>query len=97
MRRRVEGLDVVVGVLIAGYFLLGSPAWAQNPAVVGQWGPLMSWPISATHTHVLPTGKVFFFGEFDDGEQRRRFWDPVTNALTSLPAPLFNIFCSLHS
>jgi len=97
MRKWGAGLKVGVGMVIVAWALLASPAAAQTPAESGQWGPLMSWPISATHTHVLPTGKVFFFGEFDEGLMPPRLWDPVTNTLTQLPAPHYNIFCAGHS
>jgi galactose oxidase len=73
------------------------PASAQAPEEVGQWSPVMSWPISATHAHLLPTGKVMFFGEFEEGLLPPRLWDPQTNGLTSLPTPHYNIFCAGHS
>ena len=53
---------------------------AQTPAEVGQWSSVMSWPISATHTHLQPDGKVMFFGEFDEGLDPPRLWDPATGA-----------------
>ena len=44
---------------------------AQDPSVVGQWGPVLNWPIVAVHAHLLPTGKVLFYPYSDDP----RLWD----------------------
>ncbi|MBZ4420126.1 galactose oxidase-like domain-containing protein [Myxococcus sp. RHSTA-1-4] len=82
---------------LVGFAVLALPARAQGPAQVGQWSSVMSWPITATHTHLQPDGKVMFFGEFDEGNLPPRRWDPVTNAVTALPHPGYNIFCAGHS
>ncbi|HYI03179.1 galactose oxidase-like domain-containing protein [Hyalangium sp.] len=57
----------------------------------------MAWPLSATHTSLQPDGKVMFFGEFDEGDDPPRRWDPVTNTLSALPTAGYNIFCAGHS
>jgi len=87
----------VLAVGLAGCAALAAPAEAQTPAEVGQWSSVMSWPISATHTSLQPDGKVMFFGEFDEGDDPPRRWDPVTNTLTALPVAGYNIFCAGHS
>ncbi|HYH95268.1 kelch repeat-containing protein, partial [Hyalangium sp.] len=97
MRRRGAGWEGVVGMWILGGALLATPVAAQSPAEVGQWGPLMSWPISATHAHLLPTGKVFIFGEFEEGALPPLLWDPAADTLTQVPVPHYNIFCAGHS
>jgi len=71
-------------------------AQTDDPAVVGRWSALKSWPIPAVHTQLLPTGKVMFYPEYDHGDDPR-LWDPVTDTLTSLPHAGYNIFCSGHS
>jgi galactose oxidase len=78
---------------------LGAAARAQStdPSVVGQWSPLKSWPLPATHAHLLPTGKVLFFSEFELGDDAPYLWDPVTDQLQQLPPPGYNIFCTGHS
>jgi fibronectin type 3 domain-containing protein len=45
------------------------------------------------HAHLLPTGKVMFFGYDDDA----RLWDPATGAFSTLARAGFNVFCSGHS
>lgn len=96
MRHWGAGLRVGVGILVASWALCAPSAAAQSPSESGQWGPLMTWPISATHTHMLPTGKVFLFGEYDEAFWPQ-LWDPITNTLTELTPPHYNIFCSGHS
>ncbi|MBZ4421381.1 galactose oxidase-like domain-containing protein [Myxococcus sp. RHSTA-1-4] len=76
--------------------LLVAPVAAAQDSVVGRWGPLMSWPEPAVHAHLLPTGKVMFFPEFEAGDTART-WDPVSGVIQVLPRPGHNIFCSGHS
>ncbi|MFP2931343.1 galactose oxidase-like domain-containing protein [Pyxidicoccus sp. 3LG] len=76
--------------------LLVAPVVAAQDSVVGRWGPLLSWPEPAVHTHLLPTGKVMFVPEFDEGDTART-WDPVTGEIKVLPRPGHNIFCAGHS
>ncbi|WP_239470338.1 galactose oxidase-like domain-containing protein [Archangium violaceum] len=87
----------VCALWLVGCATLAWPARAQTPAEVGQWSGIMSWPISATHTHLLPTGKVMFIGEFGEGDTPPRLWDPATNGISSLPWPGYNSFCAGHS
>ncbi|QSQ26578.1 DUF1929 domain-containing protein [Pyxidicoccus parkwayensis] len=77
-------------------FITGT-ARAQVPSDVGQWTYLGNWPISATHASLLPNGKVFVFGEFEEGEGPPLLWDPATNTRQSGAVPEYNIFCSGHS
>jgi galactose oxidase len=99
MERSVVGawsrrLLFAVGAVLA---LGPQPARAADPKVVGEWSPMTTFPVSMTHTHLLPTGKVMFFGEFDEGLEPPELWDPATGALTPLPAADYNIFCAGHS
>ncbi|NMO18157.1 DUF1929 domain-containing protein [Pyxidicoccus fallax] len=87
----------LVAWLVAGLVLAG-PAGAQTaPSDIGTWSGLMTWPMSATHAHLQPDGKVWFFGEFAEGDLPPRRWDPATNAITTLPFPGYNVFCAGHS
>jgi hypothetical protein len=83
----------VVAVWLA---LAAASARAGDPAIEGLWGPLMTWPGPAVHAHLLPTGKVMFFPEFEQGD-RPRTWDPATGVVIDLPRAGHNIFCSGHA
>ena len=65
-------------------------------ATVGQWGPVLNWPLVTVHSHMLPTGKVLLWAY---GQDPRRIWDPATGQIeTAIPAaPGYNIFCVGHS
>jgi hypothetical protein len=84
-------------VLLAACAVLASAAEAQTPSQAGQWSARMTWPLSATHTHLQPDGRVMFFGEFDEGDDPPGLWSPSTGAISRLPAPGYNIFCAGHS
>src|SRR5512133_2673037 len=66
--------------LFGGFLsLVSSVSVAQDPATVGQFSSVTSWPYDvATHAHVLPTGKVLWSPQFDNGDHLY-FWDPSTN------------------
>src|SRR5712691_11727221 len=61
--RRVRFLLTAV-TLLAG--LLIRAAEAQDLSVVGQWSSPQAWPVTAVHNHMLPTGKVLFWGYTDE-------------------------------
>lgn len=91
-------LPRVLVALLTGAMVLASPARAQTaPSDIGAWSGAMTWPISATHANLQPDGRVMFFGEFSEGDDPPRRWDPVTNSVTALPLPPYNIFCAGHS
>ncbi len=85
------------GVALAAAALAASSPARADPALVGAWTPLGSWPISATHTHLLPTGRVMFYGEFAEGATPPLEWDPATGNLVSTSYAGYNVFCSGHA
>jgi galactose oxidase len=84
-------------------------AWAQT----GMWSAAFQLPNAPIHTHVLPNGKVLFWGRRDnpDGSMDEHectpfVWDPNTRDSTPTPQPKLgdsvggnkvNLFCSGHS
>ncbi|MBV8455328.1 MAG: DUF1939 domain-containing protein, partial [Acetobacteraceae bacterium] len=87
-----------------------NPPPAADPKKVGQWEPKFSLPNVAIHTHVLPNGKVLFWGRRDNPgdsldvhECTPHIWDPATKTATATPQPTLsngtkiNLFCSGHS
>ncbi len=89
--RRILG-----GILAAAALVPGALARA-DPAVDGSWSLLGTWPISATHTHLMPTGRVLFYGEFGEGATPPLEWDPATGNLVTTSYPGYNVFCSGHT
>jgi galactose oxidase len=78
--------------------LLSAGTQAQSdPVQVGQWSTVKDWPVPAVHAHLLPTGKVLFFTEFDQAADGPYLWTPETDTLQQLSPPGFNIFCSGHA
>jgi galactose oxidase len=87
----------------------GAPPASAQPEVKGQWGPVMDWPNVAIHVHVLPNGKVLFWGRREwtaDGTPKEsldvhdctpRVWDPQANTFSTVPQPGYNLFCSGHT
>ncbi len=75
-----------------------------DPAQVGQWGPVVDWPVVGVHVALLPNGKVVAYDSVGDRATetypnhdftRATVWDPATGLHT--PATVttgFNIFCS---
>ena len=90
-------------------FALPPPA-PEDPAQVGQWGPLFALPNVAIHAHLLPNGKVLFWGRREIGNANLdvhsctpQLWDPKTRQVDATPQPTLpsgatvNLFCSGHS
>jgi galactose oxidase len=90
-----------------------TPAPAQSSAAaaqMGAWGGVFALPNVAIHTHLLPNGKVLFWGRRDSpkGKLDEHFctpqvWDPATGAVVATPQPKrqdgtpVNLFCSGHT
>jgi galactose oxidase len=81
---------------VVAAFIPMSSASAQDPATVGQFSSVMSWPWIAVHAHMLPTGKVLYWPLFANGDNPT-LWDPSTNTNTALTHVGANIFCSGHA
>jgi galactose oxidase len=76
---------------------MGSPEFAAaNPALVGEWTALIKLANVPIHTHVLPTGKVLFWGrrnppgtpDFPSLNQRETHafvWDPANPLAPARP------------
>src|SRR5262245_36523978 len=81
--------------LFALSFDLSGNAIAQD-SVVGRWSGVPDLPFFPVHTHMLPTGKVMFWGSYTSGNDVR-LWDPATATVSSLPTPGYNLFCTGHA
>src|SRR6476659_2940683 len=75
----------------------------DNPHDVGQWGPVVPWPIVAIHAALLPNGKVLAYASIGDNatesypvqdHTQATVWNPATGAQTPVDESGFNLFCS---
>src|SRR3954463_14450216 len=78
-------------------------ATAGLPQDVGQWGPVVDWPVIGVHVALLPNGKVLAYDSVGDNatesypvqdHTRATVWDPATGTQTPVYETGFNIFCS---
>ena len=66
--------------VVAALALAAGPASAHPPDIDGAWSPVETWPASATHAHLLPSGRVLFWSEYMAAEPEYE-WDPVSGAI----------------
>jgi hypothetical protein len=79
-------------------------AVAGAPQDVGQWGPVVDWPVVGVHVALLSNGKVLAYDSIGDkatetypvqDRTRATVWDPATGTQTPVNVNTgFNIFCS---
>ena len=79
-------------------------AVAADPGQVGEWGPVVDWPVVGIHVALLPNGKVLAWDSVGDAATetfpvhdftRATVYDPVTGAQS--PANVdtgYNLFCA---
>lgn len=77
----------------------GLPGLTDPPDQIGQWGPVVQWPVRPVHGAVLATEKVLLWGTGSGGVlsgMGTQLWDIQTNTFD--PKPLDSeIFCSGHA
>jgi hypothetical protein len=89
---------------LAGLILTSAPTsnsgWVStavaDASVLGQWSAVQTWPVQATHSHLLPTGKVLFYPAWSQGDTPY-IWDPNSGTIVGSALPGYNIFCSGHA
>ena len=77
---------------------------AGDPGQVGQWGPVVDWPVVAINAALLPNGQVLAYDSMGDNatetypvqdHTRATLWDPATGTQTPVNVDTgYNIFCS---
>jgi hypothetical protein len=75
-----------------------------DPGTVGQWGPVVDWPVVAVNAALLPDGRVLAYDSVGDhatetypvqDHTRATVWDPSTGAQTDVTLnDGYNVFCS---
>jgi hypothetical protein len=83
---------------------VAAAAVTPDPGQVGQWGPVVDWPVVGIHEALLPNGKVLAWDSVGDAATesfpnqtftRATVYDPATGSQTQVNVDTgFNIFCS---
>jgi hypothetical protein len=79
-------------------------AVAGDEHIVGQWGPLVDWPVVGVHNALMADGKVLAYDSVGDNatetypvhdHTRATLWDPATGTQTPVWVQTgHNVFCS---
>ena len=83
---------------------VAAAAVAPDPGQVGQWGPVVDWPVVGIHVALMPNGKVLAWDSVGDGATesfpnqtftRATVYDPATGTQTPVNVDTgYNIFCA---
>src|SRR3954451_9726745 len=99
-----QALDEHTRTAGAPYAKAAAVAAAGAPQDVGEWGPVVDWPVVGVHVALLANGKVLAYDSVGDNatetypvqdHTRGTVWDPATG--TQAPVDVatgYNIFCS---
>jgi galactose oxidase len=70
----------------------------EDPAKAGEWSKVLSWPVVAIHSHLLPNGKVLTWERKDDVLTTESYlWDPATGKFEKFLNEHASVFCSGHT
>jgi hypothetical protein len=79
-------------------------AVAGDEHLVGQWGPVVDWPVVGVHNALMPDGRVLAYDSVGDNatetypvhdHTRATLWDPETGTQTPVWVDTgYNVFCS---
>jgi hypothetical protein len=99
-----RALDAHTSAVSARDARAAAAALAGAPQDVGEWGPVVDWPVIGVHVALLPNGKVLAYDSIGDNatetypvqdHTRATVWDPATGTQTPVTVDTgFNIFCS---
>ena len=99
-----RGLEGVTRLRSAAASQATAAAVAADAGQVGQWGPVVNWPVVGIHVSLLPDGRVLAWDSVGDRATetfpvhdftRATVYDPVTG--THTPATVdtgYNVFCA---
>ena len=102
MNRPVRSATRCVAAIHRGIVLAIVPiffattAWTVDPAEVGQWSAVQTWPAVAVHAQLLPTGDVLLWSNYTNGAGAQ-IWRPATNTFTQKSYSAANLFCGGHA
>lgn len=68
--------------------------WPADPALAGEWSPVIPFPAIPINAHLLPTGNLLFWGT---GLGSPGIFDPVGGSFSDSTLNGVEVFCSGHS
>jgi hypothetical protein len=97
-------LDAHTRVVSARYAWAAALSVAGAPQDVGEWGPVVDWPVVGVNVALLADGRVLAYDSVGDNatetypvqdHTRATVWDPATGSQTPVWVDTgYNIFCS---
>jgi hypothetical protein len=65
-------------------------------ATLGEWGPVMDWPLVSVHATLFYTGDILMWDAWDAPNTNAKLWNPNTNVWTDVPLSIANseLFCA---
>src|SRR4051794_13335362 len=99
-----QALEAHTRAVSASFSNTAAAAVAGAPQDVGEWGPVVGWPVIGVHVALLANGKVLAYDSIGDNatesypvqdHTRATVWDPATGSQTPVNVDTgYNIFCS---
>jgi hypothetical protein len=99
-----QALDAHTRAVTAQDARAAAAAAAGAPQDVGEWGPVVDWPVVGVHVALLANGEVLAYDSIGDNatetypvqdHTRATVWDPVLGTQTPVNVDTgYNIFCS---
>jgi Concanavalin A-like lectin/glucanases superfamily/Domain of unknown function (DUF1929)/Bacterial Ig domain len=69
----------------------------NTASTLGVWSDPFELGMVAVNMVLMHTGKVLMMSGSFQGSWAERVWDPVGGAITQVPNPYYNVFCSGHA
>ncbi|HWZ65731.1 MAG TPA: galactose oxidase-like domain-containing protein [Patescibacteria group bacterium] len=66
----------------------------SNASLIGQWGPVVTYPEVSIHAALTPTGKILTMqGDFSQGGQQY-LYNPTNDSINQVPNAAADLFCA---
>ncbi|RJR14477.1 DUF1929 domain-containing protein [Candidatus Parcubacteria bacterium] len=84
------GALILLAILAATFIQITTAA--PDPAVVGKWSKVKSWPVKSVHTSLLPDGKVIMWPS--NAGDNPYIWNPKNDEIRRTDKAGYNLFCA---
>src|SRR5207244_12301870 len=72
------------------------PSSSSPAPQIGQWSPVLSFPVVAVDTILTPTGNVLMWDIWGNSPRSENLWNPSTGTFVPVPYNVGNRFCAGH-